>query len=72
MEGCRLDLSGSEKGPMEGSCEHGNEPSGSMKYWAFLEWVSNCWLLKEDSAPYTDEGFCNLSRPLQTNVGIVP
>jgi hypothetical protein len=27
----RLDLSGSEQGPVVGSCEHGNEPSGSIK-----------------------------------------
>jgi hypothetical protein len=24
-------------GPVEGSCEHGNEPSGSMKCWEILE-----------------------------------
>jgi hypothetical protein len=32
-----LDRSGSEKDPVEGSCEHGNEPSGSIKYWEVLE-----------------------------------
>jgi hypothetical protein len=26
-----LDSSGSGWGPVEGSCEHGNEPSGSIK-----------------------------------------
>jgi hypothetical protein len=25
------------KGPVEGSCEHGNEPSGSIKCWEILE-----------------------------------
>jgi hypothetical protein len=25
------------RGPVEGSCEHGTEPSGSIKYWGFLE-----------------------------------
>jgi hypothetical protein len=30
-----LDLSGS--GKMEGSCEHGNEPSCSIKCWKILE-----------------------------------
>jgi hypothetical protein len=29
--------SGSEHGPMEGSCEGGNEPSGSIKCWEVLE-----------------------------------
>jgi hypothetical protein len=28
-----LDRSGSGWGPVEGSCEHGNEPSGSIKRW---------------------------------------
>jgi hypothetical protein len=23
--------------PVEGSCEHGSEPSGSIKYWEVLE-----------------------------------
>jgi hypothetical protein len=33
------------------SCEHGNEPSGSIKCGEFLDWLSDCWLLKKDSAP---------------------
>jgi hypothetical protein len=24
------------------SCEHGNESLGSIKYWEFLGWLSNC------------------------------
>jgi hypothetical protein len=35
-----------------GSCEHGNEPSGFIKCWEFLEWVSNCWLLKKKLVGY--------------------
>jgi hypothetical protein len=27
----------SGQGPVEGSCEHGNEPSGSIKCWEILE-----------------------------------
>jgi hypothetical protein len=27
-----LDSSGSAQGPVKGSCEHGNEPSNSIKY----------------------------------------
>jgi hypothetical protein len=29
--------SGSEYGPVEGSCEHDKEPSGSIKFWEVLE-----------------------------------
>jgi hypothetical protein len=29
--------SGSEWGPLAGSCEYGNEPSGSTKCWELLE-----------------------------------
>jgi hypothetical protein len=32
-----LDLFGSGKGPLEGSCEHGHEDSGSTKCWEVLE-----------------------------------
>jgi hypothetical protein len=33
---CGLDLSGSGQGPVEGSCEDDNEPSGSIKCWELL------------------------------------
>jgi hypothetical protein len=32
-----LDSSGSEYGPLQGSCEHCNEPLGSIKCWEVLE-----------------------------------
>jgi hypothetical protein len=35
----------------EGSCEHGNEPSGFIKCWEVLEWLHNWQLLKKGSAP---------------------
>jgi hypothetical protein len=35
------------------SCEHGNEYLGSIKIWEFLEWLSDCWLLEKDSAPWS-------------------
>jgi hypothetical protein len=35
---------------MASSCEHNNEPSGSVKCWEFLEWLRNYWLFKKDSA----------------------
>jgi len=34
---CGLDTSRSEQGPVAGSCEHGNEPSGSIKDTEFLD-----------------------------------
>jgi hypothetical protein len=46
-----LDGYGSGYGPVEGSCEHGIEPSGSIKCWEVLEWLHNLWLLKKGSAP---------------------
>jgi hypothetical protein len=46
-----MDRSGSGWGPVEGSCEHGNEPSGSIKCWEVLEWLHNWQLLKKGSAP---------------------
>jgi hypothetical protein len=39
-------------GPVEGSCEYGNEPSGSMKCWEIFEWLHNWHLLKKDSVPW--------------------
>jgi hypothetical protein len=35
--GCGLDSFGSGQGQVAGSCEHGNEPSGSIKYGEFLD-----------------------------------
>jgi hypothetical protein len=32
-----LDSSDSEQGPVAGNCEHGNEPSGSIKGREFLD-----------------------------------
>jgi len=39
--GCGLNLSGSGYGPVAGSCEHGNEPSGSINCGKFLEQLSD-------------------------------
>jgi hypothetical protein len=33
------------------SCEHGDEPSGSIKFWEVPEWLHNWQLLKKVSAP---------------------
>jgi hypothetical protein len=32
-----MDWIGLAQGPVEGPCEHGNEPSGSIKCWEILE-----------------------------------
>jgi hypothetical protein len=32
-----VDISGSGQGPTEGSCEHGNDPSGSIKDGEFFD-----------------------------------
>jgi hypothetical protein len=36
---CRLDSCGSGYGTVAGFCEHGNEPSDSVKLWTFLDWL---------------------------------
>jgi hypothetical protein len=36
---------------MEGSCEHGNKSSGSIKCWEILEQLHNWRLLKKGLAP---------------------
>jgi hypothetical protein len=50
-----LDRSDSGKGPMEGSCEHDNEPPGSIKCWEVLEWLHNWQRLKKGSAIWVSE-----------------
>jgi hypothetical protein len=40
LENSNLEVNGGGRmmlGPVEGSCEHGNEPSVSIKCWHFLE-----------------------------------
>jgi len=34
-----------------GSCEHGNEPSGSIKGMEFVDYLSDYWILKTVSVP---------------------
>jgi hypothetical protein len=42
---------------VDGSCEHGNEHSGSIKCWEVHEWLNNWRLFKNGSAPCASE-FC--------------
>jgi hypothetical protein len=51
MEWYGQDQSGSGYGPVEGSCEHGDEPSGSLKCWEVPDWLDNLQLLRKGSAP---------------------
>jgi hypothetical protein len=54
-DGVVLNWSGSEEGPVEGSCEHGNEPSGSRNCWDVYEWLHNWQLLKKGSTSWVSE-----------------
>jgi hypothetical protein len=48
-----LDLFGFGYIPVEGSCEHGNEPSGSLKFWDILQWLRDWQFLNKNSAPWS-------------------
>jgi hypothetical protein len=50
MGWCGLDRPGSGYRSVEGSYEHGNEPSGSLKCWEVLEQLRNWQLVKKGSA----------------------
>jgi hypothetical protein len=43
VDRCGLDASELEQGPVAGYCDHGNEPSGSMKGGEFLDRLSDCF-----------------------------
>jgi hypothetical protein len=49
---CGLDSYALEQGLVEGSCEDSNEPSGLIKCWVILQWLSDWQLLKKDSAQW--------------------
>lgn len=51
--GCAWNLTGSECGPVESSCEIRNEPSGSVKNGTFCGQPSDCHLLRKESTPCT-------------------
>jgi hypothetical protein len=38
---------------VDSSCEHGNEPSGSVKYLEILEYLSDWQHRKKDSVPWS-------------------
>jgi hypothetical protein len=37
-----------DRGHCEGSCEHGNEPSGYLKCCEIFELLGDLWLIKKD------------------------
>jgi hypothetical protein len=39
--------------PVVGPCVHRNEPLVSIKGEEFVDWSSDCWLLKKDSVPWS-------------------
>jgi hypothetical protein len=41
------------------SCEHGNGWFDSTKFWVFLQYLRECWLLKKDSASLGYFGWVN-------------
>ena len=51
MWGHGLDPAGS--GQVAGTCECGNEPSGSIKCGEFIDQLRTAYLLKKDSAPWS-------------------
>ena len=48
-----MDESGSGWGQVEGTCEYGSEPSGSIKCGKFLDWLKNDYFLKKYSAAWS-------------------
>jgi hypothetical protein len=37
---------------VEGSCECGNEPSGTINCWESIEWLHSWWALEYYSSPW--------------------
>jgi hypothetical protein len=58
-----LDWSGSGYGPVEGSCEHDNEPLCAIECLEFLEYLHNLWLLKKGSVPWVSEWWSSCKVP---------
>lgn len=46
---CTVNSPGSGLKQVSDCCEHDNELTGSTKYWGYLEWLRDCWLLKKNS-----------------------
>jgi hypothetical protein len=72
VEGCGQGSPNLGEGLGAGFCVRGNEPSGFIKFCEFLEWLSNCWLVRSESDPWSqliswlyhlhDTGQCDVSQ----------
>ena len=49
-----MNRSGSGQGQVAGTCEYGNEPSGSIKCGQLLDKLITGYLLKKDCAPWSE------------------
>ena len=56
--GCGFDRTGLGYGQVAGTCECGNEPSGSIKCVEFLDWLRTGWILKKDCAAWRKLSKC--------------
>ena len=55
MLGYGLDKAGSGWGQVAGTCECGNEPSGSIKFGEFLDQLQTGQLLEKDCAVWSEQ-----------------
>ena len=55
MWGYRLDRAGLGQGQVAGTCECGNEPSGSIKCEEFIDYLKTGQLLKKDPAAWSKQ-----------------
>jgi hypothetical protein len=63
VERCELDSSGSRAGPVTGSCEHGNDPSGNLTSWATISLERRSLL----QAVGDVEGICRITLSLSAD-----
>jgi hypothetical protein len=54
---------------VEGYCEHGDEPSGSLKCWEVPEWLHNWQLLSKGSAPKVSKLYIYIGLQSSTKSG---
>jgi hypothetical protein len=57
---------------VESSCELGNEPSGSIKFWESSEWLHNLWPLEWYAAPQNNLYIIYIYEALVETVPLFP
>ena len=72
MWGYRLDLTGSGQGQVAGTCECGNELSGSIKCREFLDQLRTDQFLKKDCTPWSKYGFSAVRLEEHKNRQVIP